>query len=451
MAGAASPAGAAERINRGDEDSSRQSLRDNQGPMVDKWVHPVYPPELKGAKVRAGARIRFVVDETGALVTPEAIGGDERFHAAALAAISQWKFQPALRAGKPKPTSLEVTFSFSPAGPPKSYGTLNPPYPVESSPLQPPREKSAPDPAYPQHLVARKFFGEVELVLGINAAGRVNGVEVLRSTHPDLLAAAFTTVEGWQFQPAMRGRVPDVGEQRAVLTFRVEEEETGRVVRNDWMELNGITLREPGAPKTADFFTEVPKPQVFVDPVFPDELLQAGTEGDARVDFSVGKDGSTTAISVIEASAPEFGAALAAAVATWKLEPLYRAGEKVWADFSVTWKFAKPSAANTTPDMLAALRHPEARAKPKELDRRLTPIFLLPVVCAEATSADNAEIEVTINRAGRVCWPKVIKASTAAYGWAAATAVSQWYFETPLKDGKPADVRVIIPVRQAAP
>jgi outer membrane biosynthesis protein TonB len=39
----------------------------------------------------------------------------------------------------------------------------------------------------------------------------------------------------------------------------------------------------------------------------------------------------------------------------------------------------------------------------------------------------------------------VISATQEEFGWAAATAVSQWVFKIPLRAGQPADVRVRIP------
>ncbi len=60
-------------------------------------------------------------------------------------------------------------------------------------------------------------------------------------------------------------------------------------------------------------------------------------------------------------------------------------------------------------------------------------------------------LEVIVDRDGRVRLPHIRSATRPEFGWAAATAVSQWLFETPLKDGKPVDVRVVIPVKFTVP
>ena len=442
---------AAERLKR-PADSAEPSVDANSWySQLLTWSNPVYPPELKAGGLTETVRVRYIVDEAGTISSPEALSGDERFHAAAIAAVKLWKYQPVPEGHKSEPISYDVEFKFSPSGPPEEISKLMPPYRVEKSPHRHPEEKRAPDPVYPKHLESRQLFGEVELNLGINKQGRVEGVEVVRATHADFLSVAFATVEQWEFQPAMSGRIPEEGEQIAVLSFTVMDSETNRVSKNEWLENNGITLRDPGAPKSADYFDEIPQAGVVVDPVYPYDLLSKGVEGTARVNFSVNQDGQVVEIAVAEATEPDFGASLAAAIAAWGFKPLYHHGEKTWADFSILWKFSKPSADNTAPESLSALTPGEKRVGARELDRPLAPLYRRPPVypkaLSEAKTPGQAKVEVTINQSGRVCWPRIVDASQPEFGWAAATALSRWYFETPLKNGKPVEVRAVIPVQ----
>ena len=91
----------------------------------------------------------------------------------------------------------------------------------------------------------------------------------------------------------------------------------------------------------------------------------------------------------------------------------------------------------------------------QSLDRPLFPLFtrspLYPAARLDALELGEADIEVTIDRAGRVRLPHIRAATQPEFGWAAATAVSQWLFETPLKEGKPVDVRVVIPIKFKPP
>jgi hypothetical protein len=43
--------------------------------------------------------------------------------------------------------------------------------------------------------------------------------------------------------------------------------------------------------------------------------------------------------------------------------------------------------------------------------------------------------------------PRIVSASADAFGYAAAQAAATWYFEPPLAGGKPAIVRVRVPVQ----
>lgn len=443
-------AGAAERIKHRLDEPTLSTLGNNQEAMLLEWSHPVDPPELKPGVKREIVRVSYIVDETGAVTVPEVMRGDERFHAAALAAIKLWKYKPATEDGKNVPRGFEVDFEFTPNGPPETTSQFSSPYKVHSPKRLHPEERRAPDPVYPKHLEKRQLFGEVELTLAINKLGRVEAVEVVRATHADFLSAAFTAFEQWEFRPAMVGRLPDKGEQLAVMRFEVMDGETNRPLKADWLENCGVTIRDPAAPKSAEYFDEIPVAQSIVDPVYPHDLLTKSVEGTARVNFSVNKEGEVVDITVVEATEPDFGAALAAAMAAWKFKPLYHLGEKAWVDFSILWKFAKPSEENTGPESLAALLTNENRVKARELDRPLAPLYLLaavyPKALKETKQVGQANIEITINQSGRVCWPRIVSATQPEFGWAAATAVSRWYFETPLKGGKPVEVRAVIPV-----
>lgn len=443
-------AAAADRLKPAGEAEGPLSLDRDRGAFLMEWQHPEYPAALRATKTTATVRVRYIVDETGAITSPEAIDGDERFHAAAVAAVRQWKYRPEMRDARPVAVSLEAQVPFSPAGPPRSSSKLMAPYVVKHSPTRPPSERRTPDPVYPKFLEFRRLTGSVELVLGVNEQGRVDGVEILRSSHPDFLGAALETVAGWEFEPARSGRLPLPGRKQAVLQFSVIDGETGLETKVDWLERNGIFLREPPATKTQGYFDVSPVAVAMVDPVYPHELRQTGTAGGARVNFSVDSRGLVTNVAVAEATNPECGAAVAAAIAAWRFQPLRRNGEITIADFSFTWKFAAPGADSADQRLLAGLARGEKATNPRELDRPLRPLFLrapvYPAAFADSGLQGEADIDVMIDREGRVRLPRIAAASKPEFGWAAATAVSQWFFETPRKNGQAVEVRVIIPV-----
>ena len=82
-------------------------------PKLIKQVEPEYPEYARKKKLSATVEVRMVVDEAGvpqniAVIKPLGNGFDE----ATIAAVNQWRFEPAMRDGKPVAVSLqsEVTF-----------------------------------------------------------------------------------------------------------------------------------------------------------------------------------------------------------------------------------------------------------------------------------------------------------------------------------------------------
>ena len=47
--------------------------------------------------------------------------------------------------------------------------------------------------------------------------------------------------------------------------------------------------------------------------------------------------------------------------------------------------------------------------------------------------------------------PRIVTATQPEFGWAAATAITQWVFKAPYRGGEPVDVKVRIPFRFVAP
>lgn len=65
--------------------------------------------------------------------------------------------------------------------------------------------------------------------------------------------------------------------------------------------------------------------------------------------------------------------------------------------------------------------------------------------------AGNAVIEFVVDRDGRARLPQIFTCSKPAFGWAAATAVSQWVFDAPRCNGRSTDARARIPIQFKVP
>lgn len=446
----------AERLKVKPEKEALTHFEKNQPARLLEWVHPVYPPQPEAEWKQRVVSVAFEVDTAGGVVDARVLSGAEEFQAAALAAVSQWRFRPETVDGQPAIASKKVRVVFTPAGTPKKTARddMMPPYQVAEVEVSPPGDPVNTDAQYPQFLADRRLAGEVELLLGVNTDGRVDGVKVLRAAHPDFLSAALETVSGWKLRPARRGRTPVEAQKEAVLSFYAVDE-TGLENRRDWLEKNGIYLRNMPDRKTTEYFDRVPEAVAMVDPVYPYNQAMAGTGGAARVNFSVDQEGRMMDVRVVDATAPEFGASAAAAIAAWSFKPLRRNGEVCGAEFVFFWQFKHPRPESAERRLLDNLGTEQQAVSARTLDRPLFPLFirspLYPAARLDALEVGEADVEVTIDRDGRVRLPHIRAASQPEFGWAAATAVSQWLFETPLKDGKPVDVRVVVPVQFKAP
>ena len=196
-------------------------------------------------------------------------------------------------------------------------------------------------------------------------------------------------------------------------------------------------------------------PFVLIEPVYPREHLLAGEEGTATVAFTVDPKGRTAEVTLVSASAPEYGAALLAAVQAWGFKPAVSEGELVSMQLQVIYAFAtRPGGAVAR--LVDKLRPGgEGIGGPAGLDQKLKPLWrgfpVYPAALREEQVRGAAEIEFIIDRDGRVRLPRVKSATREEFGWAAATAISQWVFERPMRKGEPVDVTVTIPVSFTPP
>jgi RNA polymerase sigma factor (sigma-70 family) len=89
-------------------------------PQATSRVRPEYPKELREAGVTGEVLVEFVVDKTGTVQDAFPVSStDQGFEAAAVAAVSQWKFGAGLKGGRPVNTRLQqrITFSMAPTNP----------------------------------------------------------------------------------------------------------------------------------------------------------------------------------------------------------------------------------------------------------------------------------------------------------------------------------------------
>lgn len=421
-------------------------------PLVQTWTPAAYPPEARSARVGGFVMVRIVVDETGRVTQARELEAtDPRLGEAAVTAVRAWVFAPARDGGKAVAMSLDVPFMFDPTKPePKKPGLLPPMHLLpKPAPREPAELKASPLGDYPVSLRDRKLPGRVVFECEVTPEGRAGAVRVLGATHADFVAPTLEGSARWEFKPARQGDLPVRAELRGAVTFDPPLSTTRAAV----LAANGITASDGTAP------ADPLRLEVAADPAWPHAALLKGERGAATVEFKVRPDGSVANVAVREATAPEFGRALAAAMETWVFESASGRADTA----EITWlrrvEFAPPSAeeekTNPLARLLAAARAGSIRGA-DALDEPLAPILRVSPVYpgaqrAAGKPAGEAVVEFVIDREGRARLPRVISATHEDFGWAAATAIQQWVFRAPRRAGEPTDVLVRIPFNFTSP
>jgi len=85
------------------------------GRLVHK-VRPAYPADAKAARVQGPVRLRATIGKDGAVEAIRVLDGDPALVAAAVDAVKQWQYEPAMVDGAPAAviTDIDVNFTLSP-------------------------------------------------------------------------------------------------------------------------------------------------------------------------------------------------------------------------------------------------------------------------------------------------------------------------------------------------
>jgi TonB family protein len=412
------------------------------------WVQPQYPAEAKKTRLEGAVQVEFVVEADGR-VTRASVkeATHEQFEAAALQAVAQWVFAPALEEGRPVVSAMRAPIRFTAAQWQQKRTPLYPPPDQMPAPLKltPAKAVFAPDPEYPPELEEQKIPGEVQLEFTVDETGQVRDPKVQWASHPAFVETSLRAMEKTRFEPARQGPLPKPSVKRYPVVFQ-----SITAKRAEVLEANHLEVLDESPPRV------LPQPFVLNTPVYPQARLLAGESGSATAEFTVTDRGEVNAVTITAASQPEFGAALQAAVESWVVQPgVNEAGARVGSKMRVVHAFVPPNSgaiARLVPELRTGGAGIPGAAG---LDERLKPLWrgfpVYPAALREEGTTGEAVIEFIIDRGGRVRLPRVKSATREEFGWAAANAISQWVFERPRRRGEPVDVSVSIPVQFTPP
>lgn len=233
-------------------------------------------------------------------------------------------------------------------------------------------------------------------------------------------------------------------------------------------ETEAAAAEEPPVPEEPEVLARLPKdrelpfdetlyvpPKVRkpVVPVYPYELLKRRISGEAKVSCLVDTSGRVVRTEVLEASRPEFGEALAAAVESMRFGAATAEGEPVATLLGFRHRFRPrgPRAA----EVVADLRLLDSTARGRllgnggRLDRPLQateqPAPAYPTALIVEGRSGGAIIEFIVDQQGRTRLPRIVDATAPAFGYAAAQAIAAWRFEPPREKGRPVLMRVSAP------
>lgn len=189
-----------------------------------------------------------------------------------------------------------------------------------------------------------------------------------------------------------------------------------------------------------------------IKPVYPYEMIIQGKPGWAETSFVIDYAGRALFATAPGASDPAFAKAALAMVEANEFATVKKNKRVVMAAASLHFNFS--GEATLDPEarrILAELRKPQpAFCTLQELDERPktvrqdSPVY--PRALKDDSLTGQAEIEFIVGADGRVHYPRIVSATQEDFGWAAATAIAQWQFQPPTKDGKHVDVRMTVPV-----
>lgn len=373
----------------------------------------------------------------------------------------EWRFAPARRGGRPIAAEVHMPFLLTDRdeGIRQLYG---------KGKTVPPEAILRVAPTYPLSMLRAGIRGDVETEFTVDREGRAKDLVINHSLNAAFDDPAVDALRRWKFLPATQDGAPVERRIGQIIGFRMGNTGGGKSGRDLSAQGDaGLALPEPSARRgpvyprallsdraRSDAGLILPELRGRATPVYPYALLRDRVTGKARVRCVVGETGEIISSEVIEASRPEFGHALQAAVEVFEYLPALKEGRPMPVEITFEQKFSLNDlyevVTSADKDMLKQeSKQPATILTPERLDTPLNRLVRrsapLPTSVDQRTATGEAVVEILVDEAGHVRLPRIVSASQEAFGYAAVQAVSGWRYEPPKAQGKPAVVRVRVP------
>ena len=309
-------------------------------------VPPEYPLSMQMSGFRGEVLVSFVVDTEGRVRHPMVARSlNPAFDDAAIASVSQWRFEPATKGGVPVDARVNVpiTFRLEESSEGGSSG-----YEIEPAKGAPAGAAAAFDvapkplgtviPVYPYAALAQGATGSATIAFRVAADGRVAATMVVEASRPEFGAAATAAMELYVFEPALKGGRPVPATLKMKWVFDPDDVDPGVVSDEDQNALR-IEHKHPERIVGARHLDRPLNPTSCPPPHFPTGLMGRVKRGEAIVTLLVDTRGRARLPRVDSATDPAFGWAAVQAAAAWRFDPPTKGGSTVMTRVRVPFEF----------------------------------------------------------------------------------------------------------------
>ena len=191
------------------EKGAVRAVGDIKPPTLIKSVEPVYPEIARQAQVEGSVIVEARTDEKGNVDNVRILRSIPLLDQAAIDAVRQWKYEPAIINGKPQGVvfTVIVRFMLKSGDKEKDLARFAQGAVKAEGAIPPPKLIKGVDPVYPEIARQARVEGIVMLAAKTDATGKVQDVMILRSI-PLLNQAAIDAVRQWVYEPLVINNVP---------------------------------------------------------------------------------------------------------------------------------------------------------------------------------------------------------------------------------------------------
>lgn len=289
--------------------------------------------------------------------------------------------------------------------------------------------------------------------MAVAADGTVQSVDIERSEHPALERETVKTIRNYKFNAIPQQAGKDCLRVSSITLKYSADAGDGLLEKNLVKPFQIGKNGFEGLPEQLRY-DEPPEVLIALPVVYPPEELLSRRSGSASVAFYIDTSGRVRSIDIKAASTPSFGDALAASMAGWRFKPAIKNGAPSLAVTGYKIKFDEEQRGSlfdlSEPGLVRRLiNDPSSLPQLTELDaipqKRFSPP---PVVDPDYKhTAERIRVDFVIDKEGLVHGAHAVGAVDMRLGMSAATAVSRWQFDIPMKAGQPVEARSTIGLR----